>query len=885
MPILATKLFVPPPRSKIVFRPRLVERLNEGLSAGYKLSLISASAGFGKTTLVSEWIAGLDRPVAWVSLDGGDNDPARFLSYLIKALQTIQASLGEGLLTALQSPQPLHFETILTSLINEIALIQGQFLLVLDDYHAIDSQSVDQALNFIIEHQPPHMHLVIATREDPQLPLARYRAGGQCNELRAADLRFTLAEASEFLNRLTGLNLSEEDIAALETRTEGWIVGLQLAALSMQGQQDTSRFIESFTGSHHFVLDYLLEEVLHQQPESIQTFLLRTSILERMCASCCDAILQDPSIPGQATLEYLQRTNLFIVPLDEERRWYRYHHLFADLLRKRLGQSLTPGEIAGLHLLASDWYEKNGLMLEAFRQAAAANDIERAGRLIQSKKMPLHLRGTATTILAWLESLPKHELDVRPMLWWLQAAMLLVIGHPNGVEEKLLATEAALDMATQPGVPPDETARDLIGRIAAARANLAQTHAQLEIIQVQGQRALEYLHPDNLSDRSMATRSLGFGHFIQGDHAKAEQSYREALQLAQAAGDPINSVLASIRVGQIQEEGNQLYLAEETYQRILPLIDEYSPANAPVLYHGLARIYYQWNDLDRAETYAELGFKLAQQYDQVIDRLILSDIILFTLYLARGDVDNATQHLSRAERTTRHNDHTLRIQEIPYYWARLHLSQGNVDEAAQLAQQGSMPLMKARVFVAQGMPSAALPLVEQERQKAEAKEWANRLLLVKAVEAVALYANAEKDRAVKVLEEGLAMAEPGGDLRVFLDEGAGMHQLLLEASGRGVMPNFVARLLAAYEAEPSGKYRRETARRGISPTGGLPDPLSQRELEILKLIDRGLSNREIGERLYLALDTIKGHNRRIFDKLQAENRTEAVARARALGLL
>ena len=364
-PILATKLYIPPPRPKVVLRPRLIERLNEGLHR--KLTLISAPAGFGKTTLVSAWVAGCDRPVAWLSLDEGDSDPARFLSYLIAALQTIAANVGEGLLAMLQSPQPPPPETILTALLNEIAAIPEPFVLVLDDYHAVDARAVDEALAFLLEHLPPQMHLVIATREDPQLPLARLRARGQLTELRATDLRFTPSEAAGFLNQVMGLNLSAEDIAALETRTEGWIAGLQLAALSMQGHQDAAGFIQSFTGSHHFVLDYLMEEVLQQQSESVQTFLLRTSILDRLCGPLCDAVLLDPSASGQETLEYLERANLFIVPLDNERRWYRYHHLFADLLRQRLQQStVSPGGDEGrlideLHRRASIWYEDNGL--------------------------------------------------------------------------------------------------------------------------------------------------------------------------------------------------------------------------------------------------------------------------------------------------------------------------------------------------------------------------------------------------------------------------------------------------------------------------------------------------------------------------------------------
>ena len=453
VPILATKLYIPPPRPSIVPRPRLVERLNAGLAMCCKLTLISAPAGFGKTTMVSAWIASCGRPVAWLSLDEGDNDPARFISYLVHALQMIKAGIGEDLLAALQSTQPLQIETILTTLLNEISPISENFLFILDDYHLINSKPVDQALAFLIEHQPPQMHLLIATpRRSRPAAGSACALGGSAPSCRAADLRFNPAEAAEFLNQVMGLGLSAENITALEARTEGWIAGLQLAALSMQGYEDAAGFIQSFTGSHRFVMDYLVEEVLHQQSESIQAFLLRTSILDRMCGPICDAVLLNPSIPGQATLEYLERANLFIVPQDNERGWYRYHHLFGDLLRKRLGQTLTPAGIAELQLHASQWYENNDLMLEAFKHATAANDVDRAVRLMESTKMPIHLRGTATAILDWLESLPKTVLDARPALWWGQAAMLLVIGQVTGVEEKLQATEAALALAALPGV-------------------------------------------------------------------------------------------------------------------------------------------------------------------------------------------------------------------------------------------------------------------------------------------------------------------------------------------------------------------------------------------------------------------------------------------------
>jgi len=386
---------------------------------GCKLTLVSASAGFGKTTLVSEWIASCGRPVAWLSLDEGDDDPVRFVSYLVAALRTIEAGIGEGLVAVLQSPQPPTTESILTTLINEITTIPDNFIFVLDDYHVIDSKQVDNALTFLIEHLPPQMHLVIATREDPKLPLSRLRVRNQLTELRATDLRFTPAEAAGFLNQVMGLDLSAEDIAALETRTEGWIAGLQLAAISMQGHSDTTSFIKSFTGSHYFVLDYLVEEVLQQQSDSIQIFLLRTSILDRLCGPLCDAVLGSPSASGQETvssqetLEYLEHANLFIVPLDNERRWYRYHHLFGDLLRQRLGK---PKEFTEFNLRASQWYEENGDLGAAFHHAIAAGDFVRAAGLAEAAWQGMNESFQSATWLGWVKKLPDKLIRTRPVL-------------------------------------------------------------------------------------------------------------------------------------------------------------------------------------------------------------------------------------------------------------------------------------------------------------------------------------------------------------------------------------------------------------------------------------------------------------------------------------
>ncbi len=397
--------------------------------------------------MIYDWISQKKAPIvnqiAWLSLDDGDSDPTRFLTYFVAALQTIVPTLGEGVLAVLQSPQPPPIESILTALLNEITAVSHPILLILDDYHLIDAQPVDIALTFLLDHLPPQMHLVIITREDPNLPLARYRVRNQLTELRATDLRFTADEAADFLNQVMNLNLSAAEIAALETRTEGWIAGLQLAALSLQGHQDSASFIQSFTGSHRFVLDYLVEEVLNQQSEDVQTFLLQTSILDRLCGSLCDAVLPDQTPSGQAILEYLEQANLFIIPLDNERHWYRYHHLFGGFLQQRLQH--TGGEtVTVLHSRASVWYEENGLEIEAFHHAAAAHDIERAERLLEGKGMPLLFRGAVAPIMAWLASLPTAVSDARPSLWVTYASAYLFISQISGVEEKLQAAEAVL---------------------------------------------------------------------------------------------------------------------------------------------------------------------------------------------------------------------------------------------------------------------------------------------------------------------------------------------------------------------------------------------------------------------------------------------------------
>jgi len=864
VPILATKLYAPPHRAKAVLRSGLIARLNEGLQR--KLTLISAPAGFGKTTLVSEWLAACGRPAAWLSLDEGDSEPARFLTYFIAALQTIAPQLGAGQLPALQTPQPPPAEAVLAALLNEISALPQPFILILDDYHAVDSKTVDEVLALLLERQPPPLHLVIATREDPRLPLARLRASHQLTELRAADLRFSFTEAADFLKQTMGLALATDEIAALEARTEGWVAGLQLAAISMQGVHDTANFIESFTGSHRFVLDYLLEEVLNQQPPAIQDFLLRTAILPRFCGPLCEAVVLAPPGAGQKHLEYLEQANLFIIPLDKERRWYRYHHLFADLLRQRLTAASV--DVNALHIRASQWFEENGLELEAFQHAATANDIERAERLSVGKTIPLHFRGAVLTILNWLQSLPLTVLNAKPYLWWRTAGLMLMNGQTTGVEEKLQAAENALQ-----GKVLDEATRNLTGQIAAARATLALTHYQPDVMLAQSQRALEYLHPSKLNTRANAYWTMGIAHMFWKDLGAARTALLESIALSQAAGDIFTNILATIGLGAVQEAENQLHAAAETYRRVLQITGDQPLQIINEAHLGLARALYEWNDLEAAQQHAERSWQLAQQYDRVIDRFIIAELFLAKLKLARGEVVAAAEMLTQTHQVTRQKKFTHRLPEVVAAQIQLLLAQGNPAEALLLARTHQLPFKEAQVQVAQGEASAAFKILAPLHQQAQAKGWVSELFSILTLEAVALYIQGERDLARQRLGEALALAEPEGFIRSFVDMGQPMAQLLAEAARHGLHPSYISKLLAAFP---------NTENQTAQP---LIEPLSERELEVLRLIADGLSNHEIAARLFLALDTVKGHNRKIFEKLQVQRRTEAVAAARKFGLL
>jgi len=906
-PILTTKLYSPPPRPQLVLRPRLLARLNEGRHR--KLTLVSAPAGFGKTTLISGWISQntgaktLLPPcqVAWLSLDAGDSDPIRFLVYLVAAVQTVVPALGTGVAAALQSPQPPPPETLLTALINELTTLAVPLVLVLDDYHLIDAAgplgAVDQALTFLLEHLPPQMHLLLATREDPQLPLARLRARGQLCEVRAADLRFTPEEATEFFNRMLGLQLAPAVITALEQRTEGWIAGLQLAALSLQGYdpQAIGTFIQSFTGSHRFIMDYLVEEVLQQQSTEVQTFLLRTSILERFCAPLCDAVLgkdegarlEKEFQPSAFILAYLERANLFLIPLDNERRWYRYHHLFADLLRQRLHQSVSAapgsGRVAEYHIRASSWYEANGLEIDAFHHAVAANDVVRAARLVEGNGMPLHFRGAQMPVLKWLEALPPAVLDANPALWVIYASVLLFAGKNSNIEQKLHAAETVLaQVAAAPAA--EAKRRDLIGHIASIRAFLAIAHNQVEVIAAQSQRALDYLHPDNLPVRTAAIWSLGYAYQLQGHFAAARQAHQQAIAISQRIGHTIIQLAASIGLGQIQELDGELPQAVATFQSTVQVA-----GNPPLLvaceaYLGLARIFYEWNDLAAAERAIDQGLQLSAQIE-LISTLAACQVMLARLKLAHDDLVGAAALLATAERFVQQNHFLNQLPGIVATQTLLLLRQQNITAAAHLAQQHTLPLSQAQVALAQGNPEGAFALLEPwDREATVAGRLTDRLAGL-VLQVLAHQAQGDRQRALHLLRETLTLAEPGAFIRLFVDHGPPMLELLARLKAEEWGPKaYITNVLAAFPPLPDAQPDQASQLAALSPQPCL-DPLSERELEVLHLIAQGLSNQEIGARLFLALDTVKGHNRRIFAKLQVQRRTEAIAKARELRLL
>jgi LuxR family transcriptional regulator, maltose regulon positive regulatory protein len=904
-PVLTTKLYIPPSPPRMVLRPRLIERLNEGLRQsqgfGRKLTLVAAPAGFGKTTLIVEWVAACKRPVAWLSLDEADKDTTRFLVYLVAALQTLSADLGAGVLAALESPAPPSTESILTALINEITSITEEFILVLDDYHLIDAKTVDKAIIFLLEHLPPHMHVVLATREDPPLPLARMRARGQLTELRSADLRFTLSEATGFLNKVMGLHLSPDDIVALEKRTEGWIAGLQLAALSLQGVQDIADFIQSFTGSNRFVLDYLLEEVLHKQPETIQTFLLQTSILGRMCGQLCDEVLLHSSITGQETLEQLERANLFVIPLDNERRWYRYHHLFRDLLRRQLMQTVSPQEIARVHIHASVWWEAIGDIAEAFHHALAAADFDRAARLAESAWQGMDEMLQTGAWLGWVNQLPLSVIRVRPVLCTQIGLAHMNASNIEASESSLRDAEQGLNLlpGEMDGVQKGQL-QMLPAWIAFARAYNAQSQHRFSDAGKYAEMALDLTPNEDVFMVVQVSMILNFAHWANGNLDVACKLVDDFVEASKQAGKFLFAVVGAFGKADILTAQGRLRDVLQTYQQALDLAAAHNLEQHTAHHHlGLGMLYYEMGQDERAARHLQKSFELGEQ-TTILDWAYRKSLAQAHLKESADDLDGALHHLHEAQRLYVRTP-TPNLRPADAMAARIYLNQGQLLKVQEWAHKSKLSLRDApdylhefeyltlaRIALAEYQYAHdeqlcldTLGLLERQLKLAEKQNRFRSRIEILIVQALAFYAKGEVAKALAALEQALTLAEPEGYVRIFIDEGAPMAQLLSEAAAHGIMPHYVGKLLAAFDPEEQ-KRGDESFLPRAQP---LIEPLSQRELEVLQLIAQGLSNREIRERLFLALSTIKGHNRIIFSKLQVQRRTEAVARARELGLL
>ena len=900
--VVVTKLFVPPLRPNAVPRPRLIARLNEGLY--HKLTLISAPAGFGKTTVISEWIADCQRPTAWLSLDPEDNDPARFLTYLIAALQTIDTEIGKGALGALQSPQPPPTASILTALVNDISATPGQFILVLDDYHLIDVEPVDRALAFLLDHVPPNLHLVIATREDPPLPLVRLRARDQLTELRAADIRFAPVEAADFLRNVMGLRLSAAEITALEERTEGWIAGLQLAALSMQGHQDVSGFIRSFAGNHRYIVDYLVEEVLQRQPAHIHSFLLQTAVLDRLHGPLCDAVTGQEN--GSALLEALERANFFVVPLDDQRRWYRYHHLFVDVLRAHLAAE-HPEQTAMLHLRASMWYERHDFAADAIRHALAAGDFARAADLIECALPALRRSRLGDTLFGWLRALPDELIRRRPVLSVAYAWALLAGGELDAVEERLRDAERWLDTTTGVGerlealqadfaVANTEEFHRLPGSIAIYRAAHAQLVGNVPASESYAEQVLALVPENDHLPRGAAAAFLGLASWARGDLEVAHRNYAAGMASLQRAGhlsDVINgsTVLAEIRMAQ-----GRLRDAERTLELAVKSAEE---LGNPSL-HGtvdflvrLSELRRERGDLHTATEHLLRAEELATGTGVAHDRSRWC-AAMARIKEAQGDLNGALNLLDEAGSLAA-RDFLPNVRPVPALKARLWIAQGRLGEALSWARgHGLSPeddlsylrefehITLARVLLATNQPDRSersihetMGLLDRLLQEAEATGRMGSVIEILTLQALAHHAHGDLSTALASLQRSLTLAEPEGFVRTFVDEGPPMVILLRAAATRGIASNYVRELLAILEEAEVNKPAKQ----------GLIEPLSDRELDVLRLLGTDLSGPEIAYELVVSLNTMRTHSKNIYSKLGVNTRRTAVRRAQELGLL
>ena len=942
--LLATKLYIPPPRPGSVARGHLLGRLEAGIRRRPGVTLISAPPGSGKTTLLSQWVyhvadKGESAPkVGWLSLDEEDNRPRRFLSYGLAALRQIQPSIGHNALDRL-ADHSLTPETFLTPLINEMMGIDTPFIFVLDDYHVIETPLIHQGLAFVLDHLPPQGHLVIASRVDVPFSLVRLRARGQLTELSAKDLAFTPHESADFLNRTMGLSLSPREIEALETRTEGWIAGLQMAALSMQGVQDTASFVRAFTGSHRYILDYLMEEVLQRQSETVQNFLLRTSILQRLTASLCDALLetnaplhspphspishnpspvsslqlpitnyQSPvsnlqSPPSQTLLQQLEQANLFVIPLDDERRWYRYHHLFADLLRDRLNRQVDEAEVVDLHRRASDWFRDHGFATEAMSHALSALDTQRIVALVRERAATFVSQGEFMAMLSWLEHLPPEISRTWARVPLLPVWAVVLTGQFDAVEARLQ------DIEQQIGVLDDRDA--VLGEVAAIRAFAAYFQRDMTGAIALCRTALDKLPDSNPFLRGIVVQSLGAALAWSGRSQQAAAAFAEAVSINRRVKNWETVLMAEWSLASAQTEQGFLRQALETHRQTLVLASSEAISgtleSSPYLcraYLGLAEILYQQNQLAEAKQYLDLGHEaLLAGGDEGMRAA--GDLIAARLKQAQGDLDGALDAVRHAK--------TLAQQHLgPFYWSeqiatyhiQLWLMDDNVEAVkAWLVRRNLWPvaaatpvsyaheteyLLQARFGLAHGRAAlqnnavavgAMLSAVNQTLggiiSTAKNDGRSGRVIEALILQALVYQAQHQSDTALNTLGEALSLAAPEDIVRMFIDEGEMVAELLRT-------------LVAARTTTPYRAYANKLLTIFESSSASSPpllDPLSERELEILRLTATGLSNKQLAENLVLTVGTVKWHLNNIYSKLGVRSRTEAVARARELGLL
>ncbi len=865
--LLATKLFVPPTRKNQVLRTRLVDSLNNAWQQERQLSLVCAPAGYGKTTLITEWLNSMPVKSTWLSLDQNDNDPTRFLTYLIAALGAIDKQIGAGSRAMLLSPQPLPVDVFITALINEIAAVPERFILVLDDYHAIRALPIHQVLASLVDHQPPQMHLVICTREDPPLPLPRLRARGQLMEIRQDDLRFSLEECADFLQRCMGLPLSGEDLIALERRTEGWIAGLLLAALSMQNRDDLSGFIKTFSGSSHYILEYLIEEVFERQLPEEQDFLLKTSILDRMSASLCDAVANRTD--SRMWLERMEKSNLFIVPLDQAHSWYRYHHLFSDLLRQRLSLSGIFPENE-LHRAASQWFEKEGFTPEAIQHSLAAADWGKAAILIQNSAELLLRRGELMTLLGWLKALPGEVIQAHPELARDYGWALTLTGRLSEGNAYLHQAELSA-----------QGNEALLGSILVAFAyNLRAGGDNPKAIEV-ARRALAILPQEDALSRSLVALTLGLAYWNYGDFKESERAFAECEQAAQKSGNQYARMTALTYLGIIQGVFGHLHHAAELCRQVIRLGGD-SPTVAPA-HIELGALLYEWNDLDTAVEHLQIGI---QQSKLIGNPGILCDGYR-TLAIAlqgRGEHEAAQEALQQSDQLAESCQVSpLMIMRNSSCHVQIALFQRDLERAQFWAGQvfestdssllyPCLGITPVRIMLAQGEKTKAAVQLDELENLAAQKNCGAGLIEVCTLQALAAD---DLDEALNYLQNALIMAHSEGYVRTFVDKGEPMRPMLerLKSQG-GELKHYILTLLAAFGGARGSPIQQSRV-----------EAISEREIEILRLMADGLSNQQIADRLIISLGTAKSHVHHILEKLESASRTQAVAKARELGLL